>query len=302
MAYDDAIDPENVRIDAVQSLSAPYSSVDVLRLDLIHPIISGNKWFKLKEYLKEAGALHKKTILSFGGAFSNHIVATAAATKQAGLQSIGIIRGERPPLLSHTLQQAEHFGMKLFFLSREDYKRKMVPPEVYLSFNKNEIYEINEGGYGRKGAEGAGDILRLFDTIAYTHIMAAVGTGTTLAGLVQASGDSQNILGISVLKNNFSLQQEIEHLLPKERHYRFSLLHEYHFGGYAKYSPQLLEFMNDWFRQTGIPSDFVYTGKLFFAVHDLLQKRYFPDKSKILVVHSGGLQGNLSLPKGTLIF
>src|SRR4029079_19442246 len=133
-------------------------------------------------------------------------------------------------------------------------------------------------------------------------ILAAVGTGTTLAGLIEASDSHQKIIGIPVLKNAFSLQKEIETLIAKENRERFTLLHDYHFGGYANYSKALISFMNEWFESTAIPSDFVYPGKLFFAVNELVQKNYFPDNSKILVVHSGGLQGNRSLPKGTLIF
>ena len=153
-----------------------------------------------------------------------------------------------------------------------------------------------------KGAEGASFILQQADSTQYTHIIAAVGTGTTVAGLVKGSRENQQITGISVLKNNVSLKKEIDDLLPSQLRERFTLIHDYHFGGYAKYSTQLLKFMNTWFESTNIPSDFVYTGKLFYAVKDLIQKNHFPLHSKLLVIHSGGLQGNRSLPNGTLIF
>jgi len=279
-----------------------HTTVDVLRLDSIHPIISGNKWFKLKEYLSHAQQQNKKTIVTFGGAFSNHIVATAAACRLAGLKSIGIILGERPQRLSHTLADAILFGMDLFFVSREAYKEKQLPNEILNSYVPEELYVINEGGYGIKGMEGAAAILQEADAATYTHIMAAVGTGTTLAGLTAAGSAHQKIIGISVLKNNFSLQNEIEALLPKEKQPQFQLLHDYHGGGYAKQNKELFQFMNGWYTQTGVPTDFVYTAKLFFALQDLLGKSYFPTDSKILVIHSGGLQGNRSLPKGTLIF
>jgi 1-aminocyclopropane-1-carboxylate deaminase len=301
MLTDQAIHLENIRVDPVPFLQKFHTTVDVLRLDLIHPVISGNKWFKLKEYLKEAKILNKKIILTFGGAYSNHIVATAASAKQNGFNSIGIIRGERPTVLSHTLKDAMNFGMNLFFLSRNNYKKKLIPTEVFDRHNED-IYVINEGGYGAKGVEGAKSILQLINSSSYTYIIDVVGTGTTIAGLIEASEKHQSVIGISSMKNNYSMQQETEKFLSEENRHRFKLIHDYHFGGYAKYTQQLIDFMNEWYRQTDIPSDFVYSGKLFFAVNDLLEKKYFPPGSKLLVMHSGGLQGNQSLPKGTLIF
>jgi 1-aminocyclopropane-1-carboxylate deaminase len=302
MLTDQAIHLENIHVDPVHFLQKFHTKVDVLRLDLIHPVISGNKWFKLKEYLKEAKILNKKIILTFGGAYSNHIVATAAAAKQNGFNSVGIIRGEKPTIFSHTLEDAMNFGMNLFFLSRNDYRKKLIPTEIFDRYHEEDIYVINEGGYGAKGVEGAKTILQLTNFSSYTHILDVVGTGTTIAGLTEASHKHQSVTGISSMKNNFSLQQETEEFLSAENKHRFKLIHDYHFGGYAKYTQQLIDFMNEWYRQTNIPSDFVYSGKLFFAVNDLLEKNCFPPGSKLLVMHSGGLQGNQSLPKGTLIF
>ena len=296
------IELDRSRIDSVSSLYNFHTTVDVLRLDLIHPVVSGNKFFKLKEYLSEAEHQNKKVLVTFGGAYSNHIVATAAAAEWQGLKSIGIIRGEKPAALSHTLMQARSYGMDLIFVSREEYRRKSLPDEWLKNYRPEDLYIINEGGYGSRGMEGSRDILKDCNASTYTHILSAAGTGTTLAGLIAASHPGQAVIGISVLKNNFSLEKEINALLPTEKQGRFQLDHAYHFGGYAKHTPQLLQFMNDWYAQTGIPSDFVYTGKLFFAAHDLLQKSYFPEGSRLLIIHSGGLQGNLSLPKGTLIF
>lgn len=302
MLNDQPIDTKNIRVDPVRFLSKFHTTVDVLRLDLLHPVISGNKWFKLKEYLKEAKALNKKTILTFGGAYSNHIVATAAASQQNGFKTVGIIRGEKPTVLSHTLQDAIHFGIELYFVSREDYRKKTIPIEVHSKYRQEEIYVVNEGGYGIKGVEGAKDILKQIDASSYTHILDSVGTGTTIAGLIESSEKHQTIIGVSSLKNNYSLRQEVEAFIVDENKKRFILMDDYHFGGYAKYSKELIDFMNEWYRLTNIPSDFVYTGKLFFALKDLFEKKYFPSETKILVLHSGGLQGNQSLPKGTLIF
>lgn len=192
--------------------------------------------------------------------------------------------------------------MELHFISRTEYKNKIIPTEIFQRYGEEDIYIINEGGYGKKGVEGAKDILRHFECSSYTHIIDSVGTGTTIAGLIEGSAKHQIIIGISSLKNNYSLQQEIENLISEQNKKRFSLINNYHFGGYANYSKQLIDFMNEWYQLTQIPSDFVYTGKLFFAVQDLFGKNYFPPGSKLLIVHSGGLQGNQSLPKGTLIF
>jgi 1-aminocyclopropane-1-carboxylate deaminase len=289
------------RIDMLPA-SHQYPAIDVLRLDLLHPVISGNKWFKLKEYIKDAISLEKKIIATWGGAYSNHIVATAAAAKEFGLSSIGIIRGEQPSALSHTLQEAINFGMELFFVSRAAYQEKKIPAALLEKLKEEPVYLISEGGYGILGRKGAEAIAGEVNYSSYTHVIAATGTGTMIAGLTAASGNDQKIIGVSVLKNNFSITQEIQDLLPPEKQDQFTVLHEYHFGGYAKHSRLLIDFMNEWYATTEIPSDFVYTGKLFYAVNDLIQKKYFPDGSRLLVIHSGGLQGNRSLPKGTLIF
>ena len=282
-------------------LNIPGSiKASVLRLDMVHPVISGNKWYKLKEYLKEAREQDKKTIVTFGGAFSNHIVATAAACNSLNFKSIGIIRGERPKTLSNTLQDAIDFGMQLFFLSREEYRKKSIPQEIYDTHEKEYLYFINEGGFGHLGMLGAASIINEADISAFTHMITAVGTGTTMAGLLKASLPHQEIIGVSVMKNNFSLTAAVEQLVPGKLNFR--ILHDFHFGGYAKCNPGLLHFINHWYQQTGIPSDFVYTGKLFYAFEYLVSQSFFPVNSNILLIHSGGLQGNRSLPKGSLLF
>lgn len=280
-----------------------YNNIDVrvLRLDKIHPVISGNKWFKLQYYLNEAKEQHKKKIVTFGGAWSNHIVAAAAASKMNGFASAGIIRGEQPSTLSITLEQAKEYGMQLYFISREDYSDKKIPAEL----QSNDHYFINEGGYGEQGAKGAAAILN-YSKKDFTHCCCAEGTGTMLAGLIRAALPHQKIIGISVLKNNFEsdsyrIEENVRALLTGEQK-DWQIIHEYHWGGYAKFKSALIEFMNEFYRQTNIPSDFVYTGKLFYAVNDLIKNNFFPPRSKLLLIHSGGLQGNLSLKKGTLIF
>lgn len=290
---------QSVEIDTISLPIAgkPHYNVDVLRLDKIHPLISGNKWFKLQFYIEEAISKNKKNIVTFGGAYSNHIVATAAACRLFGLKSFGIIRGEEPANYSPTLLESGKLGMQFSFTTRADYAKKFIPS----AFLNEDYYIINEGGYGELGVQGAETISSHFNQQNYTHILCAVGTGTMMAGLIRSSLPKQEIIGISVLKGNDSHYQSIRELVGEEER-TFTLLPDYHFGGYARYTNHLIEFMNEFFAHTGIPSDFVYTGKLFLAATDLLQKNYFPSQSKILLIHSGGLQGNQSLKKGTLSF
>lgn len=272
--------------------------VSVLRIDQIHPVISGNKWFKLKYYTEDAVKNNFKTIATFGGAYSNHIVATAAACNMLGLKSIGIIRGEKAAQLSHTLQQALSFGMQLFFISREDYAEKKLPPEIDIQ----KTYLISEGGYGILGAKGAAEILKQTDVSSYTHICCACGTTTMMAGLIKGSLPHQQVIGFSVMKNNFDLEPSLEKLLQENNNHNYQIVHDYHFGGYAKHKPSLFSFMNDLYSKTGLPTDFVYTGKMLFGLFDKIEKNEFAAGSKVLAIHSGGLQGNASLASGTLIF
>lgn len=270
--------------------------LSVLRIDQLHEIVSGNKWFKLRYYIQEAVETNKNHIVTFGGAYSNHIVATAAACRIHQLNCTGIIRGEEAVSLSPTLLQAKELGMQLVFISREDYAVKKLPALL----NSEESYIINEGGYGRIGAKGAASISDHFIPADYSHICCAVGTGTMMAGLMNAL-TGQRVIGISTMKNNLQLEEAVRQLLTEPQQ-QVQLFHDYHFGGYAKHKPALLSFMNEFYRTTGIPSDFVYTGKLFYAINDLAAKDFFPPGSKILLIHSGGLQGNRSLSKDTLIF
>ncbi|WP_276501555.1 1-aminocyclopropane-1-carboxylate deaminase/D-cysteine desulfhydrase [Terrimonas pollutisoli] len=291
-----ALSFDRITTDRIASFNNYNIEVEVLRLDKVDAIISGNKWFKLRYYIDEAKATDKKGILTFGGAWSNHIVATAAACQLHRLQSIGIIRGEESLHLSNTLKMAKDLGMQLIFISRSSFQKKEIPSDLNIS----EYAIVDEGGYGRLGAKGASTILNCCNK-SYTHYCCAVGTGTMMAGIINGLSSDQQILGISVLKNNFSLSSQVQSLLDVDKK-NWSVLHDYSFNGYAKHTPELLQFMNAFYRQTGVPTDFVYTGKLFYAVTDLVEKNYFPPGSKILVIHSGGLQGNDSLKEGTLLF
>lgn len=278
--------------------------VDVLRLDRIHPIVSGNKWFKLKGHLQKALETPDAPILTFGGAWSNHIVAAAFAAKEYGLSSIGIIRGERPPVLSATLKDAMAYGMHLEFITRQNYARKEEPDFLdQLTSKYPGAYIIPEGGGGIPGILGCTDILKNVDTTVHTHILCAIGTGTTFLGLAQAIRKDQQLLGVPVLKGLESLTAiDRDHHLSPDLQTRCRLLPGYHFGGYARHPQQLLDFMNRFYLDTSIPTDIVYTGKLFFALQDSIRQAFFPPSSHLLVIHSGGLQGNQSLSPGKLIF
>jgi len=294
----------NINNATLQSLKLPELlakdvKADILRLDKIHPVISGNKWFKLKFYLEEALEKQFNTIVTFGGAWSNHIVATAFASKLYNLNAIGIIRGERPLKLSQTLLNAEDYGMTLEFINRESYSEKN--DDGFKQFYKEKfgrVYFIPEGGAGLPGIKGSEEILQLVDKNDYSHVLCCIGTGTMFSGLVNSSLPSQEVIGISVLKGvEFDTENTIAHGLKRSK-----IRYEYHFGGYAKKTKELIGSMNNFYLQTGIPTDFVYTGKLIFAFYDLIAKNYFSADSKVLVIHSGGLQGNASLPEGTLLF
>jgi 1-aminocyclopropane-1-carboxylate deaminase len=290
----------NIYIQDISELSNNTLNINILRADVIDPVVSGNKWFKLQFYVKDAISAGKTTLATFGGAYSNHIVATSKYGASMGLKTVGFIRGEKPVTLSATLNDAIENGMKLHFVSREDF----LDPKKIMQENMHESWAwIPEGGYGIKGAEGAGTLLTIKDTHSFDTIICAVGTGTMMAGIIKSAALHQKIIGISVLKNNVSIDAEIKTLLtPEESKKNFEIIHGYDFGGYAKHTPTLINFMNDCYTKMELPLDFVYTAKLVYAVQDLASKGKFEPPSKILLIHSGGLQGNRSFKKGTLLF
>jgi len=269
--------------------------VYVLRLDKCDPVVSGNKWFKLRFYLEEAIKSNKKTIVTYGGPWSNHLVATAAASKKMGLKSLGYVRGEKPALFSHTLNSALSLGMELQFLSRDAYATQRRKVELQTT-----NYVIPEGGYGMLGAKGASTITDLFNEEDFTHVLAAVGTGTMLAGIANSLKNT-TLIGIPVLKGKEALEKEVSSLLTQVS-CPWSMLEGFEWGGYAKHPAQLLEYMNQLYNSTKIPTDIVYTSKLFYAVEQLATNNFFKKGSRLLLIHSGGLQGNESLEKGALCF
>jgi 1-aminocyclopropane-1-carboxylate deaminase len=291
------VDVKAAVIEEIIAFSLPVGMLSILRLDKIHPVISGNKWFKLKGYLEDAKAKKMDAIASFGGAYSNHIVALAYAGRLAGMATVGFIRGEEGD--SESLKQARAFGMELHFVSRADYDDK---EKIKQTFTDRHWLWVAEGGYGSCGAEGAADILRIPGCEKYTDIICACGTGTMIAGLVNSSLPHQKITGISVLKNHTSLDTNIKKLLINPQKNNWETKHDFHFGGYAKHPKNLLVFMNTFWQQTTIPTDIVYTSKLCYATLQLITENYFNPNSKILIIHSGGLQGNHSLKHHELVF
>lgn len=305
------ISPLNTDIDTskviTQSLSWPATAaqqlpIDVLRLDLLHPVISGNKWFKLQYHLRNAMAQGKKGLLTFGGAWSNHLVATAATARLAALSAIGIVRGDKPAHASFTLQDAMDYGMELQFIARTAYA-----DETALVNEMQKKYPdyliVPAGGQSPAGVQGAAEILSLLPHQQYTHIACAVGTGTMMAGLLQASLPHQSVIGFSSLKFPDREHNSIlDFLRQQSPHSNFQLIYDYHFGGYAKKNAALIASMNRLYEQYQLPTDLVYTGKLFYGLSDLVEKNYFPANSRLLVIHSGGLQGNRSLAPGILRF
>lgn len=293
------INIQNIHIQSLPSISTDYTTAHILRLDLIHPVISGNKWFKLKHYIEDARAQQASCLASFGGAYSNHIVALAFAGHLYGFTTKGFIRGDADAPISPTLAEARHYGMELIFVDRAGYRDKSA---IERKYHQPEWYWIPEGGYGFLGAKGAADILSVADCSPYSHIFCATGTGTMMAGLLMGAAPHQTITGISVLKNHISITAEIEQLLPAHKKTDFECLHGYDFGGYAKYNETLLQFMRRLWATDRLPTDIVYTAKLCYAIEDMIAKKIFPPGSKLLLIHSGGLQGNRSLPIHSLPF
>ena len=265
-------------------------SLYIKREDLLHPYISGNKFRKLKYNLVQAKKEKKETLLTFGGAFSNHILAVAAAGKEKGFKTIGIIRGEELKdkiAKNPTLQKAKDFGMVFEFVDREIFKERSSPKFIQQLTEKfGDFYLIPEGGTNELAIKGCEEILTETDE-KFDYICCSVGTGGTISGLINCSKNSQQVLGFPALKGVF-LREDICKFVFKSN---WDLIADYHFGGYAKVSIELILFINDFYQKHKVPLDPIYTGKMLFGVMDLINKNYFPENSKILVIHTGGLQG-----------
>ena len=285
-----------------QTIPISFSNVTLVikRDDLIHPIVSGNKFRKLKYNLRQAKAENLGTLLTFGGAYSNHIAAVAFAGKEHGFKTVGIIRGNELQngfAQNPTLQFAHDCGMQFDFVSRADYRKKLEVDFIEKLTSKwGRFYAIPEGGTNALAVLGCQEILKEEDS-KFDFVCCCVGTGGTISGLINSAQPHQKILGFPALKGDF-LTEEICKFATNDR---WELIGDYNFGGYAKISNELVDFINRFLLETGIPLDPIYTGKMVFGVIDLIRKHYFPKNSKILVIHTGGLQGidgmNMKLQK-----
>tara|TARA_B100000959_G_scaffold224280_1_gene237852 strand:- start:276 stop:1163 length:888 start_codon:yes stop_codon:yes gene_type:complete len=260
----------------------------VKRIDQIHEHISGNKWYKLKYNLLELKELNKKKILTFGGAFSNHISATAFAAQEEGIKSIGIIRGEKLFPLNPSLYFAKEQGMQIYYVNRSDYQLKHTKEFISnLKEKFGNFYLVPEGGTNELAIRGTSEILNENDIQDY--ICCAVGTGGTIAGIINTSNRTQKIIGFPAIKGFDNLQVEIKKWTNKEN---WMLNNDYVCGGYAKVSKELIDFTHEFYKSQSIPLDVVYTAKMMMGILDLIKKDYFKRDSSILAIHTGGLQGN----------
>ena len=270
------------------SLSEKNISLQLKRDDLIHPDISGNKWRKLYLNILEAKKQNKDTILTFGGPFSNHIYASAAAAKLFGLRSIGIIRGEYVDPNNHTLKFAETQGMEIVRISKAIYGSD----KETIAMQYPEAYIIPDGGnndLGRMGMKYLAEELNQITPSEEMILVLPIGTGCTMAGLVQHLNKNFSVLGISVLKNK-SIDAEMASV-TKDSEVRYEINHDYHFGGYAKTTKELIDFANKFAEKQAVNIDPIYTAKSMFAIYDLLAKNKFAEGSKIISLHTGGIQG-----------
>ena len=265
----------------------------IKREDLLHPVISGNKWRKLKYNLIAAKEAKETTLLTFGGAYSNHIHAVAGAAIEYGFKSIGIIRGEEHLPLNPTLQDAQTMGMQFHYLDRATYRLKETVAVIEsLTKNFGQFYLIPEGGTNELALEGAAEIVTGIEK-DYDYFCLACGTAGTATGIISGLAGEAQVIGFSVLKGDFH-QQEVKNWLSKIGQAELSnwqINTEYHFGGYAKYDLRLIRFINDFKNQFDIRLDPIYTGKMLYGVVDLIARGEFPMNSRVLAIHTGGLQG-----------
>jgi 1-aminocyclopropane-1-carboxylate deaminase len=293
-------------------------SLEIKREDLLHPFISGNKFRKLKYNLLQAKAENQETVLTFGGAYSNHIAAVAYAGKEQGFKTIGVIRGDElgdKIAENATLKFAQECGMEFEFVTREVYRHKTDPDFITNLKDKfGSFYLVPEGGTNKYAIKGCEEILTEEDA-KFDYVCCAVGTGGTISGIINSALPHQKVLGFPALKGDFlkdetpmnkfssnlnkkGVRDDLRQITTFSEEIRkfatnknWELITDYHFGGYGKVNEELIQFINQFYKQTQVPLDPIYTGKMVFGVIDLIQKDYFSNNSKILLIHTGGLQG-----------
>lgn len=294
----------NIKNSIIQKISfSEINKFDVAlyikREDLIHPTISGNKYRKLKYNIEDAQTQQKEVLLTFGGAYSNHIAALASVGKAYGFQTIGVIRGDElgenlsKTLDSNpTLQFAHQCGMKFDFISRSDYRNKTSESFIKKLKDKyGDFYLVPEGGTNELAIKGCEEILNA-ETEKFDYICVAVGTGGTIAGIIKSATENQQTIGFPALKGDFLIEEIKKYT---NRTDKWTLNTMYHFGGYGKTSDELIQFINKFKSETKIPLDPIYTGKMMFGIIDLIKKGTFKNGTKILAIHTGGLQGIIGM-------
>ena len=284
---------------ALQKINEPLFerqgvSLFIKRIEQIHPVISGNKWYKLKYNLMRAKERGYSTLVSFGGAYSNHIHALACVGKQTGFETVGVIRGEEHGVLNPTLRFAVEQGMQLHYVNREHYRQKEMSSAVQTILDQyTPCYVIPEGGSNMLAVRGCREIV---EDIAepFDVLCCASGTGGTLAGLVHGLKPAQRAIGFAVLKGANFLERDVASLLQAvgaSSSVSWQVCHDYHFGGYAKLTPELKAFILAFEEKHGISIEPVYTGKMLYGMYDMIQRGVFHQGERVVVVHSGGLQG-----------
>ncbi len=304
-----------IHFSPIQEIKTPLLAAKDIRLllkrdDLLHPEISGNKWRKLKFNLEAFQLSDAQQLLTFGGAFSNHIAAVAAAGKAYNFPTIGIIRGEKINPLNPTLTFAESCGMTFKFISRTAYRQKGEPGFLEkLKSEFGDFYALPEGGSNALAVQGCREIISETEAqlpVLPDYFCVCCGTGGTIAGMIAELAERAKTIGFSALKGDF-LQDEVIDLLEKSNSSIFKnwqIQTDYHFGGYAKWKPELIHFINTFKRESGVALDPIYTGKMLYGIFDLLEQDYFEKGATILAVHTGGLQGikGFNARFGDLIF
>lgn len=287
------------RLPFIQSIHSSWyqykvAELAMLRLDVVHPEISGNKWYKLKENVRHCLANNYNSILTFGGAYSNHLAATAACAAYFNLKSIGIVKGTyASEKLTPTLQKCVGHGMKLVFVTNEEYNLKT--DESYLE-ELRKMYQgafiVPEGGSNDLGRLGATSIAGYIPS-GYTHVALSVGTGTTLVGIVNNIQGGIKVLGYAPMKGGEYLNDELSGLISSGVNYK--IVSSAQTAGFGKWNDELISFMNDFYMSNNIPLDVVYTAKMMYFLKEQLEDGMFSGSDKILCIHTGGLQGNSSI-------
>ena len=290
---------QKIGVSLLAKIDEPFITEQGLELwlkrdDLLHPVISGNKWRKLKYILQHAVSFKTRKIISMGGAYSNHLHALAYAGHELGLETLGIIRGERPEVLNPSLRDMREWGMALEFVSRSDYRqlRTYKQYQALPGLNPGE-YWLPEGGALNLALQGVAELVAEIK-MDYDVLCVPCGTATTMAGLVKAVAEQKQVHGFAALKGAGFLTDELDNFLEhSDKLYPDWSIHlQYHFGGFAKITPELLHFIQQFEQTHHIKLEPVYTGKMLYGIYDLIRQGYFKSGLKIIAIHTGGLQGN----------